>query len=80
MKPGDPVTLTAAHPSAGDRRRVYPADSVFSYAGPLDRLSRVVGQAVRGAGEPAEPLAVVHTRGADRSRLVFPLRVLEVVQ
>lgn len=76
MKPGDLVTLTHPHRSAGDRRRVYPAGAAFTFAGRLERLSRVVAGHVRGAGEPAEPLAVVHTRGADRSRLVFPLRVL----
>lgn len=88
---GTLVTLTDPYTAVGDRGGTYPAGSVFVFGGRLHSLPASLGEVAaaldhadrtrtRNAArvEPADPLAVVHTTTADRSRLVFPLRLLRV--
>ena len=79
MKTGDRVTLTEPTVSRGDRVREFPAGAAFEYRGTVSRVVAVSAAHVRPAGVLAEPLAVVHTLGRERCRLMFPPGVLAAV-
>lgn len=91
MTPGDIVALTVNSPSAGDKRRTYPAGTQFRLRRLVEELPTDLGE-VRAEQDhgssaktrakrtaPVGPYVEVLAMTADRSRLLFRPADLEVV-